>query len=198
MASRSTVAGETGSPACAAAAAARTTRVGSVAGFTAAGQHGFAFLLDDAVGQRGALRAADQPAADLGDRPLRPAQRAIDPVPGHVAGVVDRPRDGGDVPQQHVPVVQPEFLRDGVLVLHLQPVGGPAGQALQHVTDVQQRRPRLLQPLVRAVGDPGGRDGPHHHQVAQPTAGFLEIGGGREGQRTGAFGPLVAALRAAR
>ena len=156
------------------------------------GQHGLALLLDDAVGQRGAFDPADQPAADVGDRALRAAQRPVDPVPGQVAGVVDGPRRcrrRAAAARRGRPARAP---RDRVLVLHLQPVGGPAGQGLHHVTDVQQRRPGLLQTLVRAVGHPGGGDRAHHHQVAQPAAGFLQVGGGGEGQLAGSFGAFLA------
>ena len=158
------------------------------------GQHGFALLFDDAVGQRGAFDPADQPAADIGHRALRAAQRAVDPMPGQIAGVADGAGDAGDMAQQHVTVVQAHQFGDRVLVLDLQPVGRSSGQGLHHVPDVQQCRPGLLQPLVRAVGDPGGGNGPHHHQVAQPAPGFLEIGGGGEGQFARSRRPLLAGL----
>jgi hypothetical protein len=72
------------------------------------GQHRLALLLDDAVGQRGAFDAASDPAAQVGDGARRPGQRPVHPVPGQVAGVVDRAGDPGDVLEQGVPVVEPQ------------------------------------------------------------------------------------------
>ena len=156
---------------------------GSVAGLTALARTASPLLLDDAVGQRRAFDPADQPAADIGHRALRAAQRADRPGArsdrwrGRRSGRCRRHARSSTSRSS-----RPSSSATASWSWTCSRSVRPAGQGLHHVPDVEQCRPGLLQPLVRAVGDPGRGNGPHHHQVAQAAPGLLEIGGGGEGQ----------------
>ena len=56
------------------------------------------------------------------------------------------------------------------------PVGGPPGDVLHHVADVEQRQPAALELGVRDVDQPGGHQRLEHGRVAQPALGLLEVG----------------------
>ena len=62
------------------------------------------------------------------------------------------------------------------------PVGGPPGDVVQHVADVEQRLPAALELDVRDVDQPGRHQGLEHGGVAKPALGLLEVGHRHVGQ----------------
>ena len=104
----------------------------------------------------------------------------------------DDPTDARHPTHQFVAVVQAERGGQRVLVLDLDPIHRPAHQQTQGVADVEQFVTRLGEPLVRAVGHPGGGHRLHHRQIAQSPAGLLQVGNGRIGQLAAAVGAHLA------
>ena len=62
------------------------------------------------------------------------------------------------------------------------PVGGPPGDGVQHVADVEQLQPAGLEVGVRDVDQPGGDQRLEHGRVPQPAHGLLEVGDRGVGQ----------------
>ena len=136
----------------------------------AGAEHDLAVMLDQSVAERsqpGTARTGPQPPG---------GQRLPGPPHGHVHGVGDGPGRVADLGQQFVRVGQPADHGDRILFGQQQPVGALAGHRLQSVADVEQHHVRLVDRTVRPVGDPAGRQGAQHGDVAQPTAGLFQVG----------------------
>ncbi len=110
---------------------------------------------------------------------------------GDVDGVPDPPGRQADLAAQAVGRGVPHQLGDVVHLAVQQPVDAAPRADVQGVADIQQpfvRRPHFR---VRAVGEPGRRQGAEHDHVPQPAARLLEVrlqqvGGVAEGRE-----PLV-------
>ncbi|CAM5627501.1 hypothetical protein SFUMM280S_11465 [Streptomyces fumanus] len=154
---------------------------GVAVGARGAGEHHLAVLLDDALGERGALGGGSAAAGRrraAGAAPTRARRtRADHPRRVDVAGVEESGAGGlVDLAQQGVGVEQAEFGGDLVLFLEGEPVGGAAGGEVQGVTDVEEAAAGLGEALAGGVGEPGGGDGAQGGGVAQAAAGLLEVG----------------------
>ena len=185
-----TVAGDTGSPACAAAAAARRASAGAVAGFTllASTASPSCSTMPSASGVRSGRRISRSPASVKAPRPGPAITRPTRCQVRSLACTTVRPMAEtwrSNISRSSRPI---RAATASWSCCCSRSVALP-GHGLDRIPDIEQRGPGLLQTLVRAVGDPGGSDGPHHHQVPQPAAGLLEVGSGGKGQ-------LAAPLRA--
>ena len=166
--------GESGSPACAAAAAALSSRPSSSAGTRLERQHGLALLHDDPLGEREPVRGL--PAQGAEGRPLPSAGQPVDAVPGDVTGVGDVAGAVVHRAEQGVGVRHADQLDgDGLLLLHDQAVTAAARHAMQRVAHIEQEGDRVLPPLVRHVGDPRCGDPGEDGGIAQPAVRLLEI-----------------------
>ena len=189
-----TVAGDTGRPACAAAAAARSARVGSAAGLTdrASTASPSCSTMPSASGVRSGRRISRPPTC--GQRAAgRSGQRAADPVPGQVDGV-RRPSGRSQEPAAATRPGRPARARSPTGSWSwtcsrsvARPVTGAARRARRAVRERASSRPWCGQ---SATQDAAHR--PHHHQVAQAAAGLLEVGLGGEGELAAAVGPFPA------
>ena len=93
--------------------------------------------------------------------------------------------------QDLVGVEQPEVVGHRVLLLQDEPVGGPPGDHVQGVADVEQGALGVVEPGVRASATQEAATARSTVEVAQPAARLLEVG--LEGERdvAGALGPLL-------
>ena len=136
-------------------------------------QSDLALVDDQAVRGLGVLGSALPPdegqlAADRQHLPGGPA--------GEVDGVADPAGGHADGAPQVVRVGVPEAGGDVVDLGGQQPVHRPAGAEVEGVADVEQLLVRVLDPGVRAVGQPGGGQRPQHDHVAEAAAGLLQVG----------------------
>ncbi|MDQ0793757.1 hypothetical protein QFZ58_002245 [Streptomyces sp. B1I3] len=158
-------------------------------------EHDFALGLDDALGERGALRGGFGPPAEQRPQPGphgAGAQDAVDLAPGDVGGVGDGPGGFVHLAQQGVGVEEAECPGDLFLFLQGEAVGGPAGGEVEGVADVQEGAARFGEAFARGVGDPGRGDGAQGGGVPEAAPGLLEVGLQQELELTHALGPFTA------
>ena len=126
----------------------------------------------DTLGQRRQRRAA---YADVGG----PGQHVVHPAPGQPGQVGDPATELADVDLRGPCVRAAQLRRERGAELGPQlrrdPVGGPPGEVVHEVADVEQGHPAALELDVRDVDEPGRDQRLEHRRVADPALGLLEV-----------------------
>jgi len=152
------------------------------------GEHDFALVNDNTIGQRGALLTPPQAPEGA---PRRPPGHPRHAVPGGVGGVGDQTTIGRYRTHEGVGVRVSEGGRDPVLLLHEQPIPRLTGPQVQGIAGVQEQPRGGLEVTVGDVSQPRRGDGAQDRQLTQSPEGLLDVGLQQVGDLALPLPPLV-------